>query len=61
VKSNNKKLFLAFIEKLEPIERACLLLTTMGGASQRECATLFKVSHSTISRIISRAKKKARA
>ena len=60
MRMSQKKLYLAVMDVLEPMEKACLLLTVVGNMSLRECETVLKISRSTISRIIATAKKKAR-
>jgi len=60
MRGSERKLYLAVMDTLEPVEKACLLLTVIGGMSLRECETVLKIDHVTISRIISRAKEKAK-
>ena len=58
---SQKKLYLAVMDVLEPMEKACLLLTVVGNMSIREVGTVLKIDKDTVTRVIARAKKKARA
>ena len=63
MKASDKKLFLAVMDTLEPIEKACLLLTIIGNMSFQEIVDLvtkWPRHRMAVSRIISTAKKKAR-
>ena len=63
MKASDKKLFLAVMDMLEPIEKACLLLTVIGGMSYQEIVglvTKWPKNRMTVNRIISTAKRKAR-
>ena len=43
MRGSEKKLYLAVMDTLEPVEKACLLLTVVGGMSLRECETVLKI------------------
>lgn len=64
MKVSDKKLFLAVMDMLEPIEKACLLLTVIGGMSYQEIVkidvTKWPRNKMAVNRIISTAKEKAR-
>ena len=58
--SRDRRLFLAVLDILDPMEKACLLLTVIGEMSLRECATVLKISKDSVNRIIAKGKERAR-
>ena len=60
MRASDKKLFMAVLDTLKPMEKACLLLTVIGGMTVRECGQVLKIRKSAVSKAVARAKEKAR-